>query len=140
MEEGKSKSVREKQKVEEEEEEDGDDEIILKRRISSHPLYGLLIDHHLHCLQATGIDGILERNERIDPKQQLYDILTTSSKRKSELDHFMEAYCCALSKLREAMEEPQQETRAFINTMHSQLRDLINPCPSPNQSSGKGND
>lgn len=35
-----------------------------------------------------------------------------------------EAYCSALSKLKEAMEEPQQETIAFINAMHSQLRDL----------------
>lgn len=35
-----------------------------------------------------------------------------------------EAYCFALSKLKEAMEEPQQETVAFINSMHLQLKEL----------------
>ena len=35
-----------------------------------------------------------------------------------------EAYCFALSKLKEAMEEPQQETVAFINNMHLQLKEL----------------
>ncbi|KAI9174231.1 hypothetical protein LWI28_014302 [Acer negundo] len=62
---------------------------------------------------------------------------STSIDTQSELDHFMEAYCKALSKLKEAMEEPQQETVAFINDMHSQLRDLTNSNPPPNTSSGK---
>ncbi|KAL3574949.1 hypothetical protein D5086_023050 [Populus alba] len=58
----------------------------LKKRISSHPLYGLLVQTHIDCLK--------------------------------------EAYCFALSKLKEAMEEPQQETVAFINSMHLQLKEL----------------
>ena len=37
---------------------------------------------------------------------------------------WQEAYCSALSKLKEAMEEPQQETIGFINAMHSQVREL----------------
>ncbi|TXG50935.1 hypothetical protein EZV62_023459 [Acer yangbiense] len=62
---------------------------------------------------------------------------STSIDTQSELDHFMDAYCKALSKLKEAMEEPQQETVAFINDMHSQLRDLTTSNPPPNTSSGK---
>lgn len=38
--------------------------------------------------------------------------------------YIQEAYCLALSKLKEAMEEPQQKSMAFINNMHSQLREL----------------
>ncbi|KAI3409574.1 KNOX2 domain-containing protein, partial [Psidium guajava] len=43
---------------------------------------------------------------------------------QSDLDRFMEAYCSVLSDLRGAMEEPQQETMAFIDDMHSQLKDM----------------
>lgn len=51
-----------------------------------------------------------------------------------------EAYCSVLSKLREAMEEPQQETMAFIDDMHSQLEDMITTPPPtlPSTSSVSG--
>lgn len=46
-----------------------------------------------------------------------------------------EAYCLALNKLKEAMEEPQQNSMAFINSMHSQLRELTQATtPAPNES------
>lgn len=35
-----------------------------------------------------------------------------------------EAYCLALGKLKEAMEEPQQTSMAFISNMHLQLKEL----------------
>ena len=42
-----------------------------------------------------------------------------------------EAYCVALGKLKEAMEEPQQKSMAFLNKMHSQLRELTRtPLPA----------
>lgn len=37
---------------EEEEEEEEKNNEILKRRISSHPLYGLLVEAHLDCLKV----------------------------------------------------------------------------------------
>lgn len=52
-----------------------------------------------------------------------------------------EAYCLALSKLKEAMEEPQHETVAFIKTMHMQLRDLTTNYPqSPDDPSTTSSD
>ncbi|KAL0429645.1 UNVERIFIED_CONTAM: hypothetical protein Sradi_0590500 [Sesamum radiatum] len=58
-----------------------------------------------------------------------------TSNDQSELDQFMEAYCMALKKVKEVMEEPQQESMAFINYMYSQLEELllldINPSSSP---------
>lgn len=50
-----------------------------------------------------------------------------------------EAYCFALSKLKEAMEEPQQETLAFLDAMHSQLTEVTGTTdhPPPDTSSGK---
>ena len=42
---------------------------------------------------------------------------------------WQEAYCSALSKLKEGMEEPQQQTIAFFNAMHSQLRELARTNP-----------
>jgi len=41
-----------------------------------------------------------------------------------------EAYCLALSKLKEAIKEPQQNSMAFINNMHSQLRELTQATSS----------
>ncbi|XP_015966798.1 homeobox protein knotted-1-like 1 [Arachis duranensis] len=125
---------------EEEEEEDQDDEKnneILKRRISNHPLYGLLVEAHLECLKVGDISN-LDRQLKIDPiqamKQQNLNMFS-----QSELDIFMEAYCMALGKLKKAMEEPQQKSMAFINNMHSQLRELTTKAtamPPPSEASG----
>lgn len=106
----------------EEEEDDEENNEILKRRISNHPLYGLLVETHLDCLKVGDISS-LERELKIDQLQatekQNLDMFSNS-----ELDLFMEAYCLALGKLKEAMVEPQQKSMAFINNMHSQLREL----------------
>ncbi|KAE8709652.1 NAD-dependent dihydropyrimidine dehydrogenase subunit PreA-like [Hibiscus syriacus] len=128
----------------EEEGEDSDDIELLKRRISSHPLYGRLVENHLDCLKVGGI-GNGGRNSKGNQRQaEPYDSSNNMNKNtcsnsmqlngKSELDLFMEGYCSVLSKLKEAMEEPQLESIAFINGMHSQLRDLARSNPlSPDQ-------
>ncbi|KDP24827.1 hypothetical protein JCGZ_25311 [Jatropha curcas] len=99
----------------------------LKKRISSHPLYGLLVQTHMDCLKVGSIGDI----DQSDPmkKKQAVKKPSSSSLSQPELDHFMEAYCLALSKLKEAMEEPQHETVAFINNMHVQLRELTTTFP-----------
>lgn len=38
--------------------------------------------------------------------------------------YVQEAYCLALGKLKEAIEEPQQDSMVFINNMHLQLKEL----------------
>ncbi|XP_054790234.1 homeobox protein rough sheath 1-like [Prosopis cineraria] len=110
-------------------EQDLEKDDILKTRISSHPLYELLLQAHLQCLKVSEISN-LEREQEIDQKlimnRQSLDMYS-----EPELDLFMEAYCMALGKLKEAMEEPQQKVMAFINKMHSQLKELtvINALP-----------
>lgn len=47
--------------------------------------------------------------------------------------YMQEAYCLALSKLKEAMKEPQQNSMAFINNMHSQLRELTQATSSSSE-------
>ncbi|KAI5568711.1 hypothetical protein POPTR_012G043400v4 [Populus trichocarpa] len=94
----------------------------LKKRISSHPLYGLLVQTHIDCLKV-GTVGDVDRIPRVRPNLSC-QFPNPSSLSQPELDSFMEAYCFALSKLKEAMEEPQQETVAFINSMHLQLKEL----------------
>ncbi|XP_011003758.1 PREDICTED: homeobox protein knotted-1-like 12 [Populus euphratica] len=94
----------------------------LKKRISSHPLYGLLVQTHIDCLKV-GTGGDVDRILRVRPTLSC-QFPNPSSLSQPELDSFMEAYCFALSKLKEAMEEPQQETVAFINSMHLQLKEL----------------
>lgn len=49
---------REKEEEEEEKEEVGEDEI-LKRRISTHPSYGLLLEAHLGCLKVFSLSLFL---------------------------------------------------------------------------------
>ncbi|CAL5428086.1 unnamed protein product [Camellia sinensis] len=116
-----------------EEEEGGGDEEMLKKRISGHPLYGLLIQTHLNCLKVGlgdigefGITTTLNQaHAQIHNKQ-----LNSTNPTSSDLDKFMEVYCMALSKLKEAMEKPLQETTTFIEGMYDQLGELsVTPQP-----------
>ncbi|KAG5009512.1 hypothetical protein JHK87_018027 [Glycine soja] len=135
-----NETYKQQQELEEEEDDDDDDDNeeeeeenneILKRRISNHPLYGLLVEAHLDCLKVGDISN-LERELKID-QMQATEKQNLGMFSQSELDLFMEAYCLALGKLKEAMVEPQQKSMAFINNMHSQLRELTKATlPAPN--------
>ncbi|CAA2986217.1 homeobox knotted-1-like 1 [Olea europaea subsp. europaea] len=96
-----------------------EDDEILKKKISCHSLYGLLLDSHLDCLKmCLGNEEI----RCIDTKEGASH--SCSSADQLELDQFMEAYCNTLKKLKEAMEEPLKESMEFVNYMHSQLKGL----------------
>ncbi|KAL2453356.1 hypothetical protein Adt_49144 [Abeliophyllum distichum] len=98
---------------------DEDEYSIFKRTIACHALYPILVESHLNCLKLS-----LGDNEDIESVAA--DIkLNSSVANQPDLDQFMEAYCMTLNKLREAMEEPQQESIAFIKNMHSQLAELM---------------
>ncbi|KAL2344150.1 hypothetical protein Fmac_005435 [Flemingia macrophylla] len=121
------------QHQEEQDDDDQENNEILKRRISNHPLYGLLVEAHLDCLKVGEISNI-ERELKID-EMQAREKQNLGMFSQSELDLFMEAYCLALGKLKEAMVEPQQKSMAFINNMHSQLRELTKATPEPSAAS-----
>ncbi|KAH7516256.1 hypothetical protein FEM48_Zijuj10G0115900 [Ziziphus jujuba var. spinosa] len=53
--------------------------------------------------------------------------LLLSFPNSSDLDKFMEAYCIALNKLKEAMEKPVKETTSFIKDMYAELKRLCVP-------------
>ncbi|KAH9794444.1 hypothetical protein WN944_011421 [Citrus x changshan-huyou] len=96
----------------------------LKRRISSHPLYGLLIQSHLNCLKVSlGEVGEVGTTDAANLNQ------ATIPSSSSELDLFMEAYCAILSKLKEDIEEPVKETESFIDATYVQLRELREDAP-----------
>ncbi|XP_006469327.1 homeobox protein knotted-1-like 2 [Citrus sinensis] len=113
----------------------------LKRRISSHPLYGLLIQTHLNCLkQNKAFESWDHQTTRIllVSLGEVGEVGTTDAANlnqatipssSSELDLFMEAYCAILSKLKEAIEEPVKETESFIDATYVQLRELREDAP-----------
>ncbi|XP_061988486.1 homeobox protein knotted-1-like 1 [Rosa rugosa] len=113
-----------KEKENQEENQDDHHHEILKTRISSHPLYGLLVETHLDCLKVGGNEDDLEESDALRDYMKQLDNHKTSTLGESELDHFMEAYCLALRKLKEAMEEPHQKSMTFITNMHHQLKEL----------------
>ncbi|KAL6181408.1 hypothetical protein ACLB2K_048063 [Fragaria x ananassa] len=114
-----------KEKEEEREEnQDDDHEENLKTRISSHPLYGLLVETHLDCLKVGGIGDDLGESDALRYYMKQLDNHKSSTSGEPELDNFMEAYCLALRKLKEAMEEPHRKSRTFITSMHHQLKEL----------------
>ncbi|PON79294.1 Knotted-like MEINOX transcription factor [Parasponia andersonii] len=140
-----------KEEVKETGEELVDDEEngILKMRISSHHSYRLLLESHVDCLKAGGIGEVEIMNIESRYLKQQGTKTSSSRRRKLELDQFMRAlldlkrfffskffsdfiesvlsqrsYCLALTKLKEAIEEPQQKSMAFINSMHSQLTQI----------------
>ncbi|PQQ18827.1 homeobox protein knotted-1-like 2 isoform X1 [Prunus yedoensis var. nudiflora] len=98
---------------------------VLKRTISGHPLYGLLMENHINCLKV----GLGENIGEIGVTSTEKDNANTKLKAaaiptSSDLDQFMEAYCDALNKLKEAIEDPIKETTSFITDMYAQLEDL----------------
>ncbi|QCD89454.1 KNOX2 protein [Vigna unguiculata] len=98
-------------------------EEVLKNIIATHPLYEVLIQSHINCLKV----GLSEAEEFDD--DALKKLVNSKSKatagaNTSELDQFMEAYCMALSKLKEAIEEPTKETNAFIRATYHELKQL----------------
>ncbi|OIW03616.1 hypothetical protein TanjilG_06125 [Lupinus angustifolius] len=111
------------EELEQEQEGEQENNEILKRRISSHPLYGLLVETHLECLKVGDISN-LDSVLKIDHEMQSMKKQNLGMFSQTELDLFMEAYCMALGQLKEAIEEPQKKSMAFINNMHSQLREL----------------
>ncbi|XP_073128826.1 homeobox protein knotted-1-like 1 [Henckelia pumila] len=121
--EDREEDARENAGKEEEEDDDGGDIGVLKREISCHALYESLVESHLECLKLCcdlddNIHCVVEPIASDDQNQ-------LKMSRESELDQFMEAYCMALNKLKESMEEPQQESMEFINYMYSQLKDVV---------------
>ncbi|CAJ1932710.1 unnamed protein product [Sphenostylis stenocarpa] len=103
-----------------------ENEQVLKKIIATHPLYEVLIQSHINCLKV----GLSEGGEFDATSDDAWKKLVNSkskatpSPNTSELDHFMEAYCMALSKLKEAIEEPTKETNAFIRATYLQLKQL----------------
>ncbi|XP_021821176.1 homeobox protein knotted-1-like 1 [Prunus avium] len=94
---------------------------VLKRTISGHPLYGLLMENHINCLKVGLGENIGEIGVTSIEKDKLKAAAIPTS---SDLDQFMEAYCDALNKLKEAIEDPIKETTSFITDMYAQLEDL----------------
>ncbi|KAJ4915806.1 hypothetical protein Rs2_01356 [Raphanus sativus] len=114
------------QKTKEEEEESE----ILKKRISTHPLYGLLLHSHLSCLKVCSGDfdspEIMNTADDLTlTKLSLHSDSSLESTSSSELDQFMEAYCLTLRELKEAMEKPLIETHRFMDAVYNQLNDIV---------------
>ncbi|XP_031286250.1 protein KNATM-like [Pistacia vera] len=112
-------------------EEEEEEEVILKKSISSHVLFGLLIQTHLNCLKV-GLGELGEFGTTNTANDQPTFTPKPTIPPSSELDRFMEAYCNMLGKLKEAIEEPLQETTSFIDAMYIQLRDLRETHPINN--------
>ncbi|XP_055831669.1 homeobox protein knotted-1-like 6 isoform X2 [Solanum dulcamara] len=120
----------------------------IKRKICCHSLYDLLVETHLDCLKVClGITEIDKIDQKVEEKPSKYKKVISRTMdhqaelnnkfssltmdQPAELDNFMEAYCVALSKLKEAMEEPHLESIKFINHMYSQLSELMELPSSP---------
>ncbi|KAL6295276.1 hypothetical protein ACE6H2_003418 [Prunus campanulata] len=98
---------------------------VLKRTISGHPLYGLLMENHINCLKVGLGENIGEVGVTSTEKDNANTKLKAAAiPTSSDLDQFMEAYCDALNKLKEAIEDPIKETTSFITDMYAQLEDL----------------
>ncbi|CAL9215023.1 unnamed protein product [Arabidopsis halleri] len=115
------------QNIKEEAEEEKEE--ILKKRISSHPLYGLLLHSHLNCLKVCSGDfdspEIMNTADDLAISKLSLHPDSSSEATSSELDQFMEAYCSTLRELKEAMEKPLIETHRFVDAVYTQLNDIV---------------
>ncbi|XP_020866494.1 protein KNATM isoform X2 [Arabidopsis lyrata subsp. lyrata] len=120
------------QNIKEEAEEEKEE--ILKKRISSHPLYGLLLHSHLNCLKVCSGDfdspEIMNTADDLAISKLSLHPDSSSEATSSELDQFMvlillEAYCSTLRELKQAMEKPLIETHRFVDAVYTQLNDIV---------------
>ncbi|WJX10367.1 hypothetical protein P8452_01102 [Trifolium repens] len=107
------------------------DEEILKKIIASHPLFEVMIESHINCLKVGSEDGGIDIISDAWKKLVNTKSKAAISPNTSELDHFMEAYCMALSNLKEVIEEPTKEAKSFINATYIQLQELNEPNNEP---------
>ncbi|GMN46079.1 hypothetical protein TIFTF001_015258 [Ficus carica] len=97
------------EKLKEDMEDDNENHDILKRQISSHPLYGLLVESHIDCLKdrtysllqkpvppeprggsrTVGAIGELETMNESSYMKQKEKMASLGMLKQSELDHFM---------------------------------------------------
>ncbi|KAJ4889973.1 hypothetical protein Rs2_29721 [Raphanus sativus] len=107
---------------------------ILKKEISSHPLYGLLLQSHLSCLKVCSCDfdlpEITNTADDLDLTKLSLDPDSSFEATSPELDHFMEAYCSTLRELKVAMEKPLIEAHRFGDEVYTQLNDILSSPPS----------
>ncbi|KAJ0253421.1 Protein KNATM [Hirschfeldia incana] len=108
---------------------------ILKKRISSHPLYGLLLQSHLSCLKVCSGDidlpEIKNMANDLDLTKLSLDADSSLEANPSELDQVMEAYCSTLRELKVAMEKPLIEAHRFVDEVYTQLNDIVLSSPPP---------
>ncbi|KAL1203610.1 Protein KNATM [Cardamine amara subsp. amara] len=106
-----------------------EEEDILKKRISSHPLYGLLLHSHVNCLKVCSGDfdspEVMNTADGLALTKLSLQADSSSEATSSELDQFMEAYCSTLVELKEAMEKPLTETHRFMDAVSAQLNDIV---------------
>ncbi|KAF2309136.1 hypothetical protein GH714_000778 [Hevea brasiliensis] len=95
---------------------------------------------HAALVEVGSIDEADQSHNIMKQKLAAGAMPSSSLLTQTDLDHFMEAYCLALTKLKEAMEEPQHETAAFINSMHMQLRELTTTYPETSDHSTTSSD
>ncbi|KAF8095118.1 hypothetical protein N665_0341s0042 [Sinapis alba] len=108
---------------------------ILKKRISSHPLYEFLLQSHLSCLKVCSGDfdlpEIMSMADYLDLTKLSPNSDSSLEATSSELDEFMEAYCSTLGELKVAMEKPLIEAHRFVDEVHTQLNDIVLSSPPP---------
>ncbi|KAL0723490.1 hypothetical protein Bca4012_038089 [Brassica carinata] len=118
-----------KQEINQNTQEEEEKNEILKKRISSHPLYGLLLHSHLSCLKVCSGDfdspGMMNTVDDLALTKLSIHSDSSLEATTSELDQFMEAYCLTLRELREAMEKPLIETHLFMDAVYNQLNDIV---------------
>ncbi|XVE58899.1 hypothetical protein DITRI_Ditri04bG0206000 [Diplodiscus trichospermus] len=69
--------------------EEEDEDELLKTRISSHPLYGRLVQNHLNCLKVGGISDSGRNSKPYQREANHYNGPCPSMLNQSELDLFM---------------------------------------------------
>ncbi|KAK1262828.1 Homeobox protein knotted-1-like 2 [Acorus gramineus] len=109
-----------------------EEELRVKRRILCHPMYELLKEAHLDCLEASlNEGGAVRGGPQIDSRPS-----TVVIRSHSDLDLFMEVYSSALLELKHTIRGSMEEAMTFIERMQIQLEE-ISPSPSTTRSEGE---
>ncbi|KAL8052637.1 hypothetical protein ABFX02_05G018000 [Erythranthe guttata] len=100
----------------------------IKARIASHPSYPKLLDAYIDCQKVGATPEIASLLDEIRRDKDVSKPADTSSLCfgfDPELDAFMETYCEVLVKYKTDLSRPFNEATSFLNTIQTQLSNLI---------------
>ncbi|KAJ1690106.1 hypothetical protein LUZ63_014261 [Rhynchospora breviuscula] len=105
----------------------------IKKKISSHPQYPLLLEAFIDCQKVGAPPEIVDRLSTVSRELKLHHRTHSKDSSDPELDQFMESYSNMLLKYKEELMRPIQEAAHFFKSVETELNSLSLGLPNTDE-------